>query len=244
MRLASLPRRSYNGSVMNADLTVLDSPAPLAVLVSGGIDSAVLLAEAARQRPAVYPLYVRFGLAWEEVELAHLRRFLDAIACASLHQLTVLDVPVRDLYGKHWSVTGEGVPGANTPDDAVFLPGRNVLLLSKSLLWCHLNAVPAVALAPLESNPFADATPEFFAAFAAVVNRGVGGSVSVLLPYRGLHKVDVLRRGRALPLGRTFSCVRPIRGLHCGACNKCAERQAGFRDAGLPDPTAYHDGGL
>jgi 7-cyano-7-deazaguanine synthase len=241
-RLASLRRDSYNDWVMNAELPLLDSPAPLAVLVSGGIDSAVLLADAARRRPAVYPLYVRFGLTWEEVELAHLRRFLDAVACAALHRLTVLDVPVRDLYGKHWSVTGEGVPGAHTPDHAVFLPGRNVLFLSKALLWCHLNGVPALALAPLESNPFPDATPEFFAAFAAVVNRGVGGCVSVLLPYRGLHKTDVLRRGRAIPLGLTFSCVRPIRGQHCGACNKCAERKNGFCAAGLADPTAYHDG--
>lgn len=228
---------------MNADSPLPDHPAPLAVLVSGGIDSAVLLAEAARRRPSVHPLYVRFGLAWEEVELLHLRRFLDAIAGPSLRPLVVLDAPVRDLYGPHWSITGQNVPGADTPDDAVYLPGRNVLFLSKALLWCHLNAVPAVALAPLEANPFPDATPEFFRAFASAVNQGVGGCVTVLLPYRGLPKVAVLRRARGLPLHWTFSCVRPIANRHCGACNKCAERQHGFRDAGLPDPTAYHNGG-
>src|SRR5262249_12845777 len=102
-----------------------DPAAPLAVLVSGGLDSAILLAEPPPDGPAVPPLYVRFGLYWEEIELAHLRRFLDALAAPALRPLTVLDMPVRDLYGDHWSITGRGVPGAATPDDAVFLPGRN-----------------------------------------------------------------------------------------------------------------------
>jgi 7-cyano-7-deazaguanine synthase len=146
---------------------------------------------------------------------------------------------VRDLYGDHWSLTGRGVPGADTPDDAVFLPGRNALLLSKALLWCHLRGVPELWLAPLAGNPFPDATPAFFAAFAAAVNGAVGGGVRVRLPYRGLRKADVLRRGRGLPLGLTFSCIRPTGGRHCGACNKCAERRRAFAEAGLPDPTEY-----
>lgn len=215
------------------------SEAALAVLVSGGVDSAVLVAEEARRRPAVYPLYVRFGLAWEEAELTHLRRFLAAVPALPL---TVLEMPIRDVYGDHWSVTGHGVPDDHTPDEAVFLPGRNALLLVKPLVWCHLRSVPEVALAPLSGNPFPDATPAFFAAFAAAVNEGVGGRVRVALPYRGLHKTDVLRRGAGLPLGWTFSCLRPVNGRHCGRCNKCAERRRGFAEAGLPDPTEYEGG--
>src|SRR5262249_41673509 len=130
--------------------------------------------------------------------------------------------------------------GAETPDEAVFLPGRNVLLLAKALVWCHLRAVPAVALAPLAGNPFPDATPAFFAAYEAAVNQALAGRVEVLLPYRGLHKGHVLRRGRNLPLEWTFSCIRPVAGRHCGACNKCAERRRGFAEAGLPDRTQYH----
>jgi 7-cyano-7-deazaguanine synthase len=213
---------------------------PLAVLVSGGLDSAILLAEALREHPAVFPLYVRFGLAWEDVECDHLRRFLEAVRTPALRPLAVLDLPVRDLYGDHWSLTGNGVPGAAAPDAAVFLPGRNVLLLAKALVWCHLRGVPAVALAPLADNPFADATPAFFAAYEAAVNQALAGRVRVLQPYRGLHKADVLRRGRHLPLEWTFSCLRPVGGRHCGACNKCAERRRGFAEAGLPDPTVYH----
>jgi 7-cyano-7-deazaguanine synthase len=218
---------------------VADPSSALAVLVSGGLDSAILLAESLRLHPAVHPLYVRFGLFWEEVELQHLRRFLDAVRAPNLRPLHLLDMPVRDLYGRHWSLTGEGVPGPDTPDEAVFLPGRNVLFLAKAVLWCHLHGVPAVAMAPLESNPFPDATPDFFAACEKVVNQAVGGSVRVRQPYLGLDKVAVLRRGAGLPLEWTFSCIRPVEGRHCGACNKCAERQRAFAAAGLEDPTSY-----
>ena len=214
---------------------------PLAVLVSGGLDSAVLLAEAVRVYPAVFPLYVRAGLRWEEVERAYLDRFLAAIRTPALRPLHVLDEPIADVYGTHWSVSGEGVPTAADPDEAVYLPGRNVLLLAKPLLWCHLNGVPELATAPLAANPFPDATPAFYDGFAAVVSAAVGGRVRVLRPYSELHKADVLHRGRRLPLEHTFSCLRPVNGLHCGACNKCGERRAGFRAAGVDDPTIYED---
>src|SRR5262245_54771598 len=220
-------------------MTATEPARALAVLVSGGLDSAVLLAESLRAHAPVHPLYVRFGLIWEEAELHHLRRFLDAVRAPALAPLVVLEMPVRDVYGEHWALTGRGVPGADTPDDAVFLPGRNLFFLAKGLLWCHLRGVPAVALAPLDGNPFPDATADFFAACQAVVNAGVGGAVRVLLPYRGLSKAEVLRRGRGLPLGHTFSCLRPAGGRHCGACNKCGERRRAFAAAGLPDPTAY-----
>ena len=110
----------------------------------------------------------------------------------------MLEQPVADLYGRHWSVTGDGVPAADTPDEAVFLPGRNVLLLAKPLLWCHLHGVPEVATAPLGSNPFPDATPEFYDAFAAAVSRAVGGAVRVLRPYAAGAAQD----RRAAPRGR------------------------------------------
>ena len=215
---------------------------PLAVLVSGGLDSAVLLAEAARAYPAVFPLYVRTGLAWEDVERQYLDRFLAAVRTPALRPLTTLDQPVADLYRDHWSLTGVGVPAAGTPDEDVFLPGRNVLLLAKPLLWCHLNGVPELALAPLAVNPFPDATPEFFARFAGAVNDAVGGCVRVSRPYAGLHKPDVICRGAALPLEHTFSCIRPAAGLHCGACSKCHERRVAFREAGVVDPTPYGHG--
>lgn len=198
---------------------------PIAVLVSGGLDSAVLLAELVTAGRTVYPLYVRCGLHWEPAEFDHLKRFLAAVAAPNLRQLHILEAPARDLYGDHWSITGRNVPGADTPDDAVYLPGRNVLLLTKAILWCHLHHVPAVALGTLASNPFPDATPEFIAALARVTNEAVGGSVRVLRPYAGLSKSDVVRRGARFPVQHTFSCLRPVDGQPCGACNKCDEKK-------------------
>src|SRR5262249_44218889 len=144
----------------------------LAVLISGGLDSAILLGDALRRQPVV-PIYVRFGLSWEPVEYTYLKRYLGALACPALKPLVTLDEPVADIYGAHWSVTGQDVPPSGSADEAVFLPGRNVLLLAKSMLWCHLHEVPAIALGSLQTNPFPDATPEFFRGFQEIVNRAV-----------------------------------------------------------------------
>src|SRR6266849_3666326 len=210
-----------------------------AVLVSGGLDSAVLLAELSATNAAVFPLFIQAGLRWEAAELHLLRRFLKAIARPAIQPLQLLEMPVTDLYGNHGSISGQDIPDAASPDEAVYLPGRNVLLLAKAMLWCHLNGVPAVALAPLAANPFPDATPEFFTAFQDAVNRAVEGHVRVFWPYLHLKKPDLLRRGRQLPLQHTFSCIRPVNGNHCGACNKCAERRLAFAQAGIEDPTEY-----
>jgi 7-cyano-7-deazaguanine synthase len=217
----------------------LPTDAPLAILVSGGLDSAILVGETLRAGRKVHPLYVRSGLIWEAVELDYLRRYLDALKETNLQPLHGLDLPVRDLYQPHWSLTGRDVPDAESPDEAVYLPGRNVLLLAKAMLWCHLRDIPAVALAPLASNPFPDATPDFFREYESIVNRAIGGSVRVLRPYAGLTKREVMRRGQGLPLALTFSCIHPAGKLHCGRCNKCAERRRAFADAEMPDPTHY-----
>jgi 7-cyano-7-deazaguanine synthase len=211
----------------------------LAVLASGGIDSAVLLAEARFERPAVHPVYVRTGVVWESAELAHLTRFLEAIRHESLRPLVALSLPMDDIYGRHWSMTGENVPDERSPDEAVYLPGWNVALLAKALIWCHLNAVGELAIAPLAGNPFRDATADFFAVFERIVNQALGGHVKLRAPYTSLSKRDILLRARDLPLELTFSCIRPLAGRHCGRCNKCAERQAAFAHAKLRDPTDY-----
>jgi 7-cyano-7-deazaguanine synthase len=201
-----------------------------------------LVADLAGLGKRLVPLYVRHGLWWEKAERAHLDRFLGAIQQPNLLALQVLDVPVADVYGDHWSVTGRDVPDARSPDAAVYLPGRNVLLLAKAMLWCHMNHVPTLTLGVLEANPFADATESFFEAFAAAVNAGIGGAIRIERPYRAVDKAEVLKRGRQLPLVHTFSCIQPRRGLHCGACNKCAERKRAFAEAQIHDPTIYVEG--
>lgn len=217
-----------------------DHERDVAVLASGGIDSAILCVTSLRTFARVHPIYVRFGLRWEDVELASLRRFLDAAARPGLMPLSVFDEPVADVYGDaHWSTGGAGVPGAETSDDAVYLPGRNLLLAVKASIWCRLRGIEAIAFGCLRANPFADSTPEFFRGLEAVVSRALGGRIRFLSPFERLEKDEVIRRGVGLPLGETFSCLRPSSGRHCGACNKCAERWRGFRGAGWIDSTPY-----
>src|SRR5215831_2114857 len=95
------------------------SPQGVAVLASGGLDSAILVGELTRGGFIVHPLYVRHGLSWEAEELRHLHRFLEAIPPSNLQPLHVLEMPVGDLYGQHWSITGRDVPDARSADEAV-----------------------------------------------------------------------------------------------------------------------------
>ena len=100
-----------------------------AVLISGGLDSAILAGLWARER-IIQPIYVHCGLFWEQEEITHCRLFLEAISSPHVLPLIELHQPANDLYGAHWSLSGTNGPGHDTPDEAVFLPGRNVLLLS------------------------------------------------------------------------------------------------------------------
>jgi 7-cyano-7-deazaguanine synthase len=213
---------------------------PLAVLTSGGVDSAILVADLARQGSVVQPLYIRFGLAWERTEETHLRRFLDALP-ADLRPLPLvaLDLPIGDIYGEHWSVSGSDVPDDTTPDSAVYLPGRNLLLLIKSSVWCALHGVEVIALGTLKGNPFADSGAEFMSGFGSLVQLGLNHPFEVRTPFAALTKAQVLELGRDLLLEHTFSCIAPVAARHCGRCNKCAERRDGFALAGIEDRTVY-----
>jgi 7-cyano-7-deazaguanine synthase len=210
-----------------------------AVLISGGLDSAVLAVDLLGEHRHVTPLYIGCGLRWEETELASARAFLDAVMAPGLAPLVVLDEPIRDVYGLHWSVTGRDVPGAETEDEAVYLPGRNLLLTVKASIWCRLRGIETLALGSLGSNPFPDSSPEFFRDLESVLRQAMNGSPRLVRPYSRLHKRDVILRGKNLPLELTFSCIQPRDGLHCGECNKCAERRKGFADAGVLDRTRY-----
>lgn len=211
------------------------------VLASGGVDSCVLVGYLLRQGFEVCPFYVRCGLAWEQEELAALREFLRAIAEPHLRELKVFDLPLDDLYGDHWSIAGRDVPDADSPDEAVYLPGRNALLCIKPALWCGMHGIERLALATLAGNPFSDATDDFFRRYEQALVQATRKLVSIERPFSTMRKSHVVLVGDEfqLPLELTLSCISPESGLHCGRCNKCAERQEAFAEAGIDDPTEY-----
>jgi 7-cyano-7-deazaguanine synthase len=212
-----------------------------AVLCSGGLDSAVLLADAARQVP-VQPVYIEAGLSWEASERAMLDRLLASPRFAGhVATLARLEFSARDLYPPvHWALTGNP-PAYDTPDAEVYLPGRNVMLLAKTAVFCAAQGIGRIVIGPLAGNPFPDATPAFFDAMATAVSRGLDHRMSIEAPFLRLHKADVIRLGIELgvPLELTLSCMKPAEGAHCGLCSKCRERRDAFADADVADPTLY-----
>lgn len=211
-----------------------------AVLLSAGLDSAVLAAAEAR-RAAVQPIYVSAGLAWEDEERAMVTRLLQSPAFRGVAPLATLTFTVRDLYpATHWALTGTP-PAFDTPDEDVYLTGRNVVLLSKAGIYCAQHGIQRLAIGPLAGNPFPDATPDFFAAMQQALSLGLAHSLTIAAPFAEMEKSDVIRLGVELgvPLELTLSCMNPRQGRHCGQCSKCRERRDAFNDAGVADPTPY-----
>ncbi len=209
------------------------------VLVSGGIESSVLLADALQRCSRVQPVYVRNHLRWEKTELFWLKKYLTSLPSRKLLPLKILEIPMREVYHKHWSTTGKSVPGADSPDEAVYLPGRNLILLSQAAVLAVVSGIPAIEIGVLKGNPFSDSTPAFFRAVSKAVTLGLGRRIEIRAPFRKLIKPQVILKGRMLALHLTFSCIDPRAGKHCGRCNKCVERKTAFFNAGIKDKTEY-----
>jgi 7-cyano-7-deazaguanine synthase len=235
-------------------MSFLESPIPnpesrqgsSLVMLSGGLDSAVLAADEARTY-VVHPVYVAGGLAWEEGEQRIIRQLLSrppfsgADADNVVQPLARLEFSMRDVYpDTHWALTGTP-PAYDTPDEDVYLHGRNIALLSKAAVYAASRRISRIVVAPLAGNPFPDATPRFFAALNAAFTLGLAAPIEIAAPFADLHKEDVVKMGARLgvPFELTLSCMNPSGTTHCGLCSKCRERRDAFQAAGITDPTRY-----
>jgi 7-cyano-7-deazaguanine synthase len=207
----------------------------------------VLVAEEAAH-DTVQPIYVSVGLAWETAERLAAARFLASEKMGpQVKPLVSLSVDMTDVYpAAHWARTGQA-PGYHTPDEDVYLPGRNIVLLGKAGVFCAAAGIDRLAIGTLDHNPFPDATPEFRQAFASALSLGLAHRLEIFAPYARVEKADVIRRAAAhqVPLELTLSCMNPSveHGVprHCGRCSKCRERHDAFLAAGVTDPTDYVD---
>lgn len=215
------------------------------VLLSGGLDSAVLAAHEA-QAATVQPVYVGVGLAWEPGERAMVERLLTApVFAGKVLPLVRVELSMRDVYPPaHWAIRGVP-PGYDSPDADVYLPGRNLVLLTRAALVAAHSGAHRIALGPLAGNPFPDARPEFFSAMATALSLGLDHAIEIATPFLDWTKARVVRRGVELgvPLELTLSCINPVttHGMpqHCGQCSKCRERREAFAAAGVRDPAHY-----
>jgi 7-cyano-7-deazaguanine synthase len=229
--------------------TVMPSNGPLTiVLLSGGLDSAVLLAHEA-QAANVLPVYVFSGLSWEGLELAMVEHLLEhELFAGQVLPLMRVEFTMHDVYAPtHWAVRGDP-PSYDKPDESVYLAGRNLMLLAKGGIVAALKGATRIAIGPLAGNPFPDARPSFFRAMQHALTLGLDHTVEVAAPFLAWTKDEVIRRGRELrvPLALTLSCMNPVAATHqlspprhCGRCIKCRERRDAFRNLGLEDPAAY-----
>lgn len=211
-----------------------------AVLFSAGLDSAVLAAAEARNG-GVHAVYVSCGLAWEAEEFEAAGRLLGTPAFAGVESLARLEFTARDLYpATHWALTGQP-PAFDTPDEDVYLTGRNIMLLSKAAIYSAQHGLNRVALATLAHNPFPDATPGFFETMGRALSLGLNHTIAIATPFAGTEKSGLVRLGVELgvPLELTLSCMNPRERRHCGLCSKCRERRDAFLEAGVEDRTEY-----
>lgn len=211
------------------------------VLLSGGLDSAVLLSYIGNPGEEVTPVHIRCGYAWEPAEAHCIQRLMKSALAPRMKPLRTIHFDMRDvLPDGHWALTGIA-PAYDTTDEEVYLVGRNITLLSKAAVLAAQLKIKKIAIGLLKGNPFPDATPTFLTAMSRALTLGLAHDIQILTPFATWTKADVVKEARrvGMPLDLTISCMMPIGGRHCGQCSKCRERHDGFVQANLLDPTDY-----
>ena len=212
------------------------------MLCSGGLDSAVLLASRAAATAGASSRSTSAS-AWRGS--ARNVRVLDAAArrsrrsAASCRSRRCHVRHARRLSAQHWAIRGEA-PGFDTPDEDVYLEGRNVVLLSKAAVFMARARLTRVLHRPARGQSVSGRDAGVLRRDGARRCRsGWRRTIAIEAPFAALHKADVIGLGRSLgvPFELTLSCMQPSAGLHCGRCSKCRERRDAFREAGVEDPT-------
>lgn len=200
------------------------------VLASGGVESAALI-RFMLDRGEVVPVYVRVGFPYEQVEAWKIRKLLDVFDDARLH-------PLREIVLSGLSLH---LPPVLAREEDVEIPLRNLILAGTGALVAHEVGARGVAMGTLGNAPFPDNNRNYLDRLEALLQEGLRSpGFSLFTPFMGRPKEEILQEfvGR-VPWERTFSCMSPVRGDHCGSCDKCRERHTAFLRAGLPDPTFY-----
>lgn len=216
------------------------------ILLSGGLDSATVLAMARDAGLECHALSVSYGQR-HEAELDAASRVADALGAREHRVMQVdlgriggsaltdrsIDVPVAG---------GEGIP-------VTYVPARNTIMLSLALAWAEVLEAREihVGVNAVDYSGYPDCRPEFIAAFQHVADAGTkagveGHGATIRAPLIHLSKADIIRAGIRLGVdySLTVSCYQAdVRGLACGACDSCRLRREGFAAAGVADPTRY-----
>ena len=219
---------------------------PAVVLLSGGLDSATVLALAAARGFRCYALSVRYGQR-HSVELEAAQQVASSLGACE-HRIMCVDL--AGIGGSALTDTRLAVP--ETPTTGVpitYVPARNTLFLALALGWAEVLSAEDifVGVNAVDYSGYPDCRPEFIESFERLARlatkAGVGGAaLTVHAPLIHLSKAEIVRTGLGLGVdfAMTISCYQAdSAGRACGKCDSCRIRAAGFAEAGVPDPTRY-----
>ncbi len=216
------------------------------VLVSGGLDSATVLALATAEGYQCHALSFDYGQR-HRAELDAARRVSGALGVVS-HRVVGLDL--RAIGGS--ALTDDSIAVPETASEGIpvtYVPARNTVFLAIALGWAEVLGAQDIFIGvnAVDYSGYPDCRPRFIQAFEQLANlatrAGVEGRrMRIHAPLQALTKADIIRRGAALGVdfSVTMSCYQPWgAGLACGRCDSCRLRAAGFAAAGIADPTPY-----
>ncbi len=221
------------------------------VLSSGGLDSTTAMAIALQEGYEIYSLSFRYGQR-NVVELESARKVAEVMG-AKKHLM--IDIDLGKIGGSALTDDIDVPKGRNEAEmrrdiPATYVPARNTVFLSCALAWAEVVGASDifVGVNAIDYSGYPDCRPEYIRAFEDMANLALKGAVegrmkvNIKTPLIRMTKAEIIRKGIELGIDYrlTHSCYDPSpEGKACGQCDSCLLRKKGFREAGIPDPTAY-----
>ena len=216
------------------------------VLLSGGLDSATVLAMARAQEFECYALSVDYGQR-HHAELAAAQRVARVLG-AREHR--VVNIDLTGFGGSALTDANIAVPEhASSGIPLTYVPARNTIMLSLALAWAEVLKAQDIffGVNAVDYSGYPDCRPEYVAAFERMANLATkaaveGKPLTLHAPLMHLSKAEIIRAGVQLGVdyGITVSCYQADeQGRACGRCDSCRLRREGFQSAGVPDSTRY-----
>jgi 7-cyano-7-deazaguanine synthase len=217
------------------------------VLLSGGLDSATVLAMARQQGFGCYALSVDYGQR-HHAELAASKRVADTLGAIE-HRVVSIDL--TGFGGSALTDSRIAVPeheSAGIP--LTYVPARNTIMLSLALAWSEVLKAQDIffGVNAVDYSGYPDCRPEYVAAFEHMANLATkaaveGNPIKIHAPLQYMSKADIIRQGTRLDVdfSLTVSCYQAdAKGRACGVCDSCRLRRAGFENAAIADVTRYY----
>jgi len=216
------------------------------VLLSGGMDSATVLAMARAQGYVCYALSVDYGQRHRS-ELSAAQRLARTMG---VHEHSVIKVDLTGFGGSALTDDKIAVPQMSTEGiPMTYVPARNTIMLSLALAWAEVLHAQDIFIGvnAVDYSGYPDCRPAYIQSFERMANLATkaaveGHTLTVHAPLQQMSKAEIIRQGHALGVdfAKTVSCYQADEsGRACGVCDACRLRRNGFVEAGLADPTAY-----